>query len=203
MDKPNRSSDRARPSWFEEMIVEVSTIASTFARTRCRADLAEDIAQDIVLGFIEKFTAGRLTEPPTYLDALVTRMVKQRLIDRERRTAVRAQHEADYVDAMGDNRPAWMMPEDALEEAELDVLHTEILDSLPARRRSAFVLVRQDNLSYKLAGDILGLTPLAICKHVFSAQQFFRERLSCAGIHVTRHQLTAYRARFSAHRHDL
>ena len=36
--------------------------------------------------------------------------------------------------------------------------------------------VRQDNVTYKVSGDVLGLTPLAVCKHVFSAQQIFRER---------------------------
>jgi hypothetical protein len=74
---------------------------------------------------------------------------------------------------MGNNRPHGRIPWTPFEKAELDVLHTEILDSLPARRRSAFVLVRQDNLSYKLAGDIVASTPLAIRTHVFSAQQSF------------------------------
>jgi len=42
-------------------------------------------------------------------------------------------------------------------------LHTSVLDSLPERRRTSFGLVREDNVTYKVAGDVFGLTPLAIC----------------------------------------
>jgi RNA polymerase sigma factor (sigma-70 family) len=185
MDTPIPSTVCARPSsWFDETLVQISTIALESARTCCRLDVAQDIAQDVVLGFVEKFDAGRLSEPPTYLEALVKRMVRQRIIDRGRRDVTRARYEADFAECVKDSHHVWMQPDSVLEARELDELQTQILDELHPSCRRAFALVREDDHTYKLAGDELGLTPLAICQHVVFAPQAVRDRLTSEGVAV-------------------
>jgi len=88
-----------------------------------------------------------------------------------------------------------MNGEDGVQEAEFATLNTALLDLLHECQRTAFVLVREDDVTYKVAGDVLGLTPLAICKHVASAQRVFRKHLSNAGIPVTRRRPATHRHR--------
>jgi len=183
MDTPNPSTERARPStWFDEMLIRVRDIANTAARKRCRGDEAEDVAQDIVLSFLEKFHAGCITEPPAHVAKLVTYLVHQRLVDRERRADARTRRETEFVDRLVLNQPEWMRPDDAHDASELGDLHTRLIAELPETRRKAYVLVREDARTYKLAAKHLGITPLAICAHVVSAQKYFRRRLASEGV---------------------
>jgi RNA polymerase sigma-70 factor (ECF subfamily) len=197
MDKPNRSTERARPlsqttaaptPWYDATIAQAFAIARAAAGKAHRPDVADDIAQDVVLSLLEKFASGRVTEPPTYLEALVRRMVRNLATDRNRRDRARTVREAYYSANLSGAAPSWMVPDAFVEARELDDIRLHVLAELPPTCREVFVLVREGQMSYKAVGERLDLTPRAICAHVVTAQRLFRERLQEQGIAISRPQ---------------
>jgi RNA polymerase sigma factor (sigma-70 family) len=168
------------------MLSAVSTIARNIARRYAPPDVVEDIAQDVLLGFVERLDHGRLTEPPMYLYALVKRLVRRRAIDAIRKRKSRRHREEEYGRQVVGRTHEWMRPDVAVETAELEALEARALEEMSPDSREVFVLVRDGETSYKAAGDLLGLTPLAICGHVVVAQRTFRKLLEEQGIAVTR-----------------
>ena len=114
------------------------------------------------------------------------RLVRQRVIDVTRKQNSRREREAVYGRQVASGIHEWMRPDVAFETTELEELETQALEEMTADSRDVFVLVRDGETSYKVAGDLLGLTPLAICGHVVAAQRTFRRVLEQRGIAVVR-----------------
>jgi RNA polymerase sigma factor (sigma-70 family) len=152
------------------------------------ADLseAEDIVQDT---FLELVSAYRLLQPIEHLAAWLTRVARNRIIDRFRARS----RQAVLVDASGpdvagsSSEPArvleqWLAPADAGPESAYvrELLADELaaaLDELPAQQRDVFVAHELDGRTFReLAAETgVGVNTLLGRKH--AAVRHLRQRL--------------------------
>ena len=180
-NQPSRAS-----AWQADMLSAIANIARGIARRHVPPEVAEDIAQDIVLGFVVRLDAGRLREPPMYLYALVRRIVLRRVIDLDRKHSAERESEESYARQIDAAIREWMRPDVVIELNEIKALETEALEEMSPDSREVFVLIREGSTSYKAAGELLGLTPMAICGHVVAAHRALRSVFEQRGILVAR-----------------
>jgi hypothetical protein len=81
-----------------------------------------------------------------------------------------------------DSTHSWMHPDAAVDEAELTVFRESSLAKLPERCRAAYLLVREEGLSYAEAGTRLGMSTRSVHAQVARAQRLFREELPQQGV---------------------
>lgn len=117
-------------------------------------------------------------ELPQYVNTIVMRRFINACRDNERREAREMEHVCD----LADGSHAWMSPEVALEEAEMEDLIASTLAALPPMCRRVFEMVRSDDLSYHAVASALGIPRSAVSNHVVLAQRRFREALLRHGV---------------------
>jgi RNA polymerase sigma-70 factor (ECF subfamily) len=69
-------------------------------------------------------------------------------------------------------------PESSLEERRLRRAVIEAVDKLPHRCREVFILVRERGLSYREAGEVLGISPKTVDAHMVQAMRSLRSMLA-------------------------
>ena len=125
---------------------------------------------------------GRLIVREGFIAALVRQVIRRRAVDLLRGAQREAEHVAAYAADEDHPSPAWMSPELTLEERELADFHERTLVSLPDTCRRAFSMVRQDDASYDVVAETLGVSRSAVHAHVVTAQRRFRRKLAQIGI---------------------
>jgi RNA polymerase sigma factor (sigma-70 family) len=158
------------------LLKEIIRRAGRHAEKLMSADAAEDIAQDVVLECLTRMREGKWRIRRS-LPALVRKMVRRRLTDHLRGQESRVTHEEEHVRERTESIHAWMSPELALQERELERFHEETLASLPRACRRAYVMVREEGTPYGVAADRLGVSRAAVNSHVVAAQRRFRTEL--------------------------
>ena len=165
----------------DALLTTISTLAWQYADKKHGAARAEDLAQDIVLECLTMMREGRWRIEGT-LDAFVCSMLEKRRIDQLRQRRAQRQHHREHGRILVESRHAWMRPDLALEERDLERFHADTLASLPRVCRHAYTMVREEQCSYQVVADRMGLSRAAINFHVVSAQKRFRKRLRAHGI---------------------
>jgi RNA polymerase sigma factor (sigma-70 family) len=140
------------------------------------ADAADDIAQDVVLDCLTRMRDGQWRTRQS-LPALVRKMVQRRLTDHRRGQESRLAHEAEHVRERTESIHAWMSPELALQERELERFHEQALAKLPRTCRMAYVMVREEGTPYSVVADRLGVSRAAVNACVVRAQRRLRAEL--------------------------
>lgn len=167
---PSDSSDDAR------LLTRVSSLAHRFARRLAGRDAADDLAQEVVLDCLVRLRSGRWCIDTT-LEALVASMTWRQHAYANRRTTHRRAREARYLAECGARTPAWMDPARVLDESEESMLRERALAELPARCRAAWLLVREEGVTYRSVSRRLGISCGLVVAHVARAEQHLASRL--------------------------
>ena len=146
------------------------------------ADLADDIAQDVALECWVKIRGGQWRVTPAELQTFVRRVVRRRAVDLLRRSQARDQRHAEYAREASESHHAWMSPELAYEDRELTEFHEQALGRLPELCRRTYLMVREEEETYRRAAQRLGVQRTTVSAHVVNAQQRFRRELAARGI---------------------
>lgn len=77
---------------------------------------------------------------------------------------------------------AWMWPDVAFEEREMDALIDRTLTVLPPTCRRVYEMIRAYDLSYQEVARALGISRSAVSNHIVLAQRRFRVALTEHGI---------------------
>lgn len=168
---------------IETLLVEITRLARQFARKLSRRRRgADDLVEDVVLECLTAIRAGRWRRNAARLPAIVSNLVRRRAIDGLRSRQRAEKREAEFARELFEGSRAWMRPDAELEERELADVRKQALASLPPACRQAFLLVRDDGLSYDDAARMLGVSRSGISAFVVKAQRKLRVELANAGI---------------------
>lgn len=165
----------------DQLIVEIASLARDFAMNIVDDDPAEDIAQDVALQCLMKIRAGKWRVEAAALRDFVRRVVRRKAVDLLRRSQAREQRHAEYA-LEAHAAQTWMSPELAYEERELAEFREQALGRLPALCRRTYLLVREEEETYRNAALRLGVRPTTVSAHIVTAQQRLRNELAERGI---------------------
>lgn len=137
----------------------------------CRMDVARDIVQEVFLKIWERRKCWRVR---TSLKAYLYGSVRNRALNHVQsawttRTTVMEPHSTSLSEPRS--------PEDELHYKELADAVRRAVRRLPERRRTAFVLHRQQGLSYGEIADVMGISPRTVEGHISKALKHLRESL--------------------------
>lgn len=123
---------------------------------------ADDLAQDTFVRLLTSADEVAPREPRPYLITIAKRLV----IDHGRRTSL----ERAYLDALAQlPEPVAPSPEQRLLVLETLQRIDAVLDGLPARARTAFLLAQLEGLTYAEIGTRLGVTERSVKRYVAQA----------------------------------
>lgn len=133
---------------------------------------ASDITQQAFERFMLVAEPERIEKPRAYLYQLVRNLT----IDGLRRDKVRYEHARQ--EAIKDEPAAYGSPlNEILNGERLEVLQ-QIIETLPAKRRRAFVLSRVYQMTYAEIADDMGISVDGVKKHVLRALSTCQEHLA-------------------------
>jgi RNA polymerase sigma-70 factor (ECF subfamily) len=162
--EPGALDDALRVHW--------SSVALFAQRALGDRDAAEDVSQETFIRLWEsreRLSGGSLR-------AFLFRLARNLVIDELRKRAVRARFtEAKVGVAAGAASPAAVF-----EANEAHAAIERALNSLPARRREAFVLAYLHDLSYREVAETLGVSHATVKNHVAAALADLRSLLQSA-----------------------
>jgi RNA polymerase sigma-70 factor (ECF subfamily) len=131
-------------------------------------DQAFEIAHDVAVELIDT-PPGEVSGTLLYLR--VTSRLRNLWRTRDRRAAL----DREYLEMRSRTAPAWVQPGDELEARELRQRLERVLAEMPSAMRQAFLLVREEELSYKEAAARLGVTVGTVHTQLSRANALFRE----------------------------
>jgi len=129
--------------------------------------------RDLVQALFVRLWEKRATLPhPLNLSAYLHTAVRNACLKRIDHYRVRQAHQSQVEEA-----PAVPSPQDHLEAHETAEHIRQALAALPARCREAFLLTRQEGLSYREAATRMGVSPKTVEVQVSKALKRLREHL--------------------------
>jgi RNA polymerase sigma factor (sigma-70 family) len=160
MDEPPTPEYRQR---YEALLAQ----AMRYAERLVPADQAFEVAHDVAVDL------SRRTEDVN--GTLVYLAITYRLRTVWRTSDRRAATERAYLDQRAGALPAWAQPDAGLLAGELGDRIDETLARMPKGMREAFLLVRDDGLSYREAASRLGVSAGTIHTQISRANALLRE----------------------------
>jgi RNA polymerase sigma factor (sigma-70 family) len=132
------------------------------------ADQAREIAHDVA-SEMAQLPAGNATP------ALIYVAVTSRLRDHWKMSKRRAIAEGKYQQMQCGVTPAWAIPDAGVEYDELHRRITRVLEDMPNAMRKVFLLVRDEELSYKQVAEQLGIGTGTVHTQLSRANALLRE----------------------------
>ena len=143
-----------------------------FFSRRAPAGDVEDLVQEVLLRIQTRKPAPIVNNVEGYLFEVAANV----LIDRSRRD--RTRRRSDHCELQDFHHPVdEMSPERVLQGREQVARVMAALNALPERTRRVFILVRFEEMSYKLVAQRLGISVSAVEKHVMKALRQLHARL--------------------------
>jgi len=123
---------------------------------------AEDLAQDTFCRLLRRPNLNRLQQPKSYLSSIANGLV----IDHYRRVSL----EKAYLDSLSNQSEA-TTPSLEKQALVLEALAKidQLLDKMPAKMRTIFLLSRLDGLTYKQIAERLKISSSSVQKHMHTA----------------------------------
>ena len=142
--------------------------AMRYAERLVGRDQAFEIAHDVAVEMLRR--------PPERVSGTMLYLrVTSRLRNLWRATQRRAATDRAYIEMRGAATPAWANPASGIEAEELRACIRQALDRMPRAMRETFVLVRDEELSYKEAAARLGVTVGTVHTQLSRANALLRE----------------------------
>jgi RNA polymerase sigma-70 factor (ECF subfamily) len=164
-DRP--SDDDARRA-YEDLLVR----ALRYARRLLPREEAFEIAHDVAVEMLDRPLASQASGTTVYF-AVIGRLRRAwRATDR------RAARDRAYLESQSTEGPTWARPDAGLDASELRVRIAEAVARMPDAMRQTFLLVRQDELSYKEAAARLGVRVGTVHAQLSRANAHLRECLA-------------------------
>ena len=143
-----------------------------FFSRRAPVSDVEDLVQEVLLRIQKRKPAPIVNNVEGYLFEVAANV----LIDRSRRD--RTRRRSDHCELQDFHHPVdEMSPERVLQGREQIARVLATLEALPERTRRVFILVRFEEMSYKLVAQRLGISVSAVEKHVMKALRQLHARL--------------------------
>ena len=143
-----------------------------FFSRRAHQNDVEDLVQEVLLRIQKRQPAPVVNNVEGYLFEVAANV----LIDRGRRD--RTRRRSDHCEFQEIHHPVdEMSPERVLQGREQMARALAALNELPERTRRVFILVRFEEMSYKLVAQRMGVSVSAVEKHVMKALRHLHERL--------------------------
>jgi RNA polymerase sigma-70 factor, ECF subfamily len=144
--------------------------AFRYAERLVPREQAFEIAHDVAVEMLRRPPA-RMSGTMLYL------RVTSRLRNAWRASQRRAATDRAYLDMRGTRTPAWADPAAGIEAEELRACIREALNAMPRGMREIFLLVRDEELSYKQAAARLGVSVGTVHTQLSRANALLRERV--------------------------
>jgi len=168
--RPPRPQEEA-PSLSDGAARFTPALRAFFSR-RAPASDVEDLVQEVLLRIQKRQPGAVVTNVEGYLFEVAANV----LIDRGRRD--RTRRRKDHCELQEIHHPVDdLSPERVLQGREKMARAMAALNELPERTRRVFILVRFEEMSYKLVAQRLGVSVSAVEKHVMKALRHLHERL--------------------------
>jgi RNA polymerase sigma factor (sigma-70 family) len=171
--EPTSSTDEDTEA---RLLAFIAAIARQHAAKYLNAEEADDLARDVMTECLAGMRAGTWVVRVS-LVSLVSTMTRTRALNVLQQRRHRQERETEFSQFIEATMHTWMSPELTLEEQTLGKLHERMLASLPHNCRLAYTMVREERVRYQAVADRLGISRLAVCKRVVTAQHHLRERL--------------------------
>lgn len=143
--------DGASPADARRSYEQIFGRAVRYARRMLSGDRAVELAHDVTVELLNRPGGEPPSGPVLYL------AVVRRLRDASRASRRRAAREAAYVESRPGHQPGWAVPGSDLEARELGDRIAQVVARMPRGMRDAFLLVREERLSYREAAERLGV----------------------------------------------
>lgn len=134
-------------------------------------DFAEDLVQE---AFVRLWNHRTKWERDDTLRPVLYRIVRNQALNEKRRRSTFRRRSPTLRRPDIDPAPS---PLQEAEDQEMQAIIRKAIDSLPERRREIFLLVRYHQLSYKEAGEALGLSPQTVANQMSQAMRDLRRLL--------------------------
>jgi RNA polymerase sigma-70 factor (ECF subfamily) len=131
-------------------------------------DQALEIAHDVAVEMLSQFNAP-------VSNALLYMRVTSRLRDAWRAQTRRSALDGAYAELRASVMPSWAQPGAELEARELRERINDVLAGMPDAMRNAYLLVREEELTYKEAAIRLGVTVSTVHTQLSRANVLLRE----------------------------
>jgi RNA polymerase sigma factor (sigma-70 family) len=166
---PHPRTDEMPPPEQRRRYEDLLARATHYAERLVSADQAFEVAHDVAVDLARR--PGEVNGTLVYLAVTYRLRTMWRAADR------RAATERAYLDQRAGAMPAWAQPDAGLESRELGDRIDATLARMPKAMREAFLLVRDDGLSYREAADRLGVTTGTVHTQISRANALLRECL--------------------------
>jgi RNA polymerase sigma-70 factor (ECF subfamily) len=162
MDDPTSTHDPRRT--YEEILVR----AMRYAERLVPRDQAFEIAHDVAIEML-RHSPDRVNGTLLYI------RVTSRVRNLWRATQRRAALDRAYLEMRSSAMPAWAQPGADLEARELRERIEDVLTHMPSAMRETFLLVREEELSYKETAARLGISVGTVHTQLSRANALLRE----------------------------
>jgi RNA polymerase sigma-70 factor (ECF subfamily) len=156
---------------FDGLVRELWTPAVRFVlRATKDVDAAEDVVQD---AFVLLYEHREDLDPTRSVRAYLYQTIRNRMVDRVRRAAVRSQpFRLDLP------RPSAVTPLRGLEGREIREAVERAIETLPDRAREAFDLAYLQDLTYREVAEVMGISIKTVGHHISAALAQLRQALA-------------------------
>lgn len=168
--KPAKSAEQVRD--LSDSGARFTPALRAFFSRRAHPNDVEDLVQEVLLRIQKRQPDAVVNNVEGYLFEVAANV----LIDRGRRDKTRRR--SDHCELQEIHHPVdEVSPERVLKGREQMARAMAALNELPERTRRVFILVRFEEMSYKLVAQRLGVSVSAVEKHVMKALRHLHARL--------------------------
>jgi DNA-directed RNA polymerase specialized sigma24 family protein len=177
MPSPRSNADQDR------LLLRIYHLTRQYAQEMVlRSQDVEDVVQEIAERCLITLRARRWRYAPRDFDLFVRVMVWNHIQKRRRSGRALAKYEMEHFLARANTQTEWMCADPSINEATIDALQSQILETLPWWTQMAYTLVRRHGMSHAKAAAQIGVAPATLNNYIGEAHRCFRSELRARGL---------------------